>query len=223
VKLAEQTAAKIELAIVEQGWPIGMVIGSESDLLTRYGVSRAVLREAVRLLERDHVAHMRRGPGGGLVVTEPEADAVTRVATLYLRYREVSIGQLYGVRIALEGAAVKAATERLDERGIALLREALDGEAGHAEQVDVTAHDFHVAVARLSGNPAVELFTDVVTTLTAVAHNGLPGAGGRVSALAGQVTSAHRGIGEAMIAGDTGLAQHRATRHLQAMAAASRW
>jgi DNA-binding FadR family transcriptional regulator len=222
VKLAEQTAAKIELAIVERGWPIGSVIGSEADLLALYGVSRAVLREAVRLLERDHIAHMRRGPGGGLVVTEPEADAVTRVATLYLRYRDVSVGQLYNVRIALEGAAVKAATERMDERGIAAIRAALDREADHADQVDVSAHDFHVAVARLSGNPAVELFTDVVTTLTAAVHGGLS-AGGRISALAGQVTAAHRGIGEAMIAGDTGLAQHRATRHLQAMAAASRY
>ena len=47
MKLAEQTAAKIELSIVEQGWPLGMVIGSEADLLAEYGVSRAVLREAV--------------------------------------------------------------------------------------------------------------------------------------------------------------------------------
>src|SRR5436190_21321141 len=93
VKLAEQTAAKIEMAIAAQGWPLGSVIGSESDLLAEYGVSRAVLREAVRLLEHDNVARMRRGPGGGLVVTVPDTQAVTRAADRFLRYRGATPGQ----------------------------------------------------------------------------------------------------------------------------------
>jgi DNA-binding FadR family transcriptional regulator len=225
MKLAEQTAAKIELSIVEQGWPLGMVIGSEADLLAEYGVSRAVLREAVRLLEHDHVAHMRRGPGGGLVVAAPDAEAVTRAASLYLRYRKVSPGQLFGARIALELAAVKSAAEHIDERGIARLREALDHEAADVEQTGANSHYFHLVVAQLSGNPALELFTDVVTALSAfLGTAGSIGAG--TAAAAGQhgtgtdAAEVHEGIAEAIIAGDVALAQHRTTRHLQAMAAA---
>jgi DNA-binding FadR family transcriptional regulator len=244
VKLAEQTAAKIELFIVEQGWPLGMVIGSEADLLAEYGVSRAVLREAVRLLEHDNVAHMRRGPGGGLVVAEPDAAVVTRVATLYLRYREVSPGQLFGARTALELAAVRSATERIDERGIARLRAALDDEAGGIEPAGAS-HQFHRVVAQLSGNPALELFTDVLTQLSAAAaldsanHTGGAGllrdglhrdpgpgrnagpAGGPARDTPPDVAGTHHGIAEAIIAGDVALAQHRTTRHLQALAEAA--
>lgn len=226
MKLAEQTAAKIELAIIEQGWPLGMVIGSEADLLAEYGVSRAVLREAVRLLEHDHVAQMRRGPGGGLVVAEPDAEAVTRAATLHLRYRQVSPGQLFEARIALELAAVKSAAERIDEQGIARLREVLEHEAAGTEQADVNSHYFHLVVAQLSGNPALELFTDVMTRLSAAAFLGSGGlvdtaaASSARDALADDVATVHRGIADAIIAGDVGMAQHRTTRHLQAMAAA---
>jgi DNA-binding FadR family transcriptional regulator len=226
VKLAEQTAAKIELAIAEAGWPLGTVIGSEADLLATYGVSRAVLREAVRLLEHDNVAHMRRGPGGGLVVAEPDADAVVRVATLYLRYRNVSPGQLFRARIAVELAAVRSAAEHIDERGVARLRAALEREAAAPELADVQTHDVHLVIARLAGNPAVELFTDVLTKLSATALMGGPALVDRTAAATiantawADAHTAHQGIAEAVIAGDAALAQHRTARHLQALAAA---
>ena len=63
---------------------MGEVFGSEVALLERYRVSRAVLREAVRLLEYHAVATTRRGPGGGLVVAEPQAQASIDTIALYL-------------------------------------------------------------------------------------------------------------------------------------------
>ena len=50
----------------------GDLVGTEPELIEREGVSRALLREAVRLLEHHHIARMRRGPGGGLFVMAPE-------------------------------------------------------------------------------------------------------------------------------------------------------
>jgi DNA-binding FadR family transcriptional regulator len=70
-KLAALTARRIEDEIIARRWPIGEVIGSEADLMARYEVSRAVLREAVRLVEHHGAARMRRGPSGGLVVQAP--------------------------------------------------------------------------------------------------------------------------------------------------------
>lgn len=53
-------AAKVADRIIEDvmvlGWPVGEVLGSESELLERYNVSRAVFREAVRLIEHQQVA-----------------------------------------------------------------------------------------------------------------------------------------------------------------------
>ena len=45
--LASVIARRIEDDVVERGWPVGEVLGSETDLLERFGVSRAVFREAV--------------------------------------------------------------------------------------------------------------------------------------------------------------------------------
>jgi DNA-binding FadR family transcriptional regulator len=176
------------------------------------------------LLEHDHVAHMRRGPGGGLVVAEPDSHAVTSAATLYLGYRDVRPGQLFTARAAVELAAVRSAAENVDEQGIDRLRRVLAGEAT-AQQVDVDVHDFHLGIAALSGNPAVELLIQVLTELCTAAFAGSAallgrsGARPRTASLP-DMQPVHRQIAEAIIAGDAALAQHRMTRHLQALAEA---
>ena len=42
------------------------MLGAEAELRERYGVSRAVLREAVRILEYHGAVTTKRGPGGGV-------------------------------------------------------------------------------------------------------------------------------------------------------------
>ena len=75
-KLGEVLAERIEDEIIERGWPVGQVLGSEADLIEKYDVSRAVFREAMRIVDHHGVAEMRRGPGGGLVVAAPDLEAV---------------------------------------------------------------------------------------------------------------------------------------------------
>ena len=76
-KGAEAVARNIARSIVSEGLQPGELVGTESELIEREGVSRALLREAVRLLEHHQIARMRRGPGGGLFVMAPSAHAVT--------------------------------------------------------------------------------------------------------------------------------------------------
>lgn len=78
-KRAEAVARSILYAVVAEQLPAGTLLGSEAELMAEHDVSRAVLREAVRLLEHHRVAVMRRGPGGGLFVAEPSVDAVIDV------------------------------------------------------------------------------------------------------------------------------------------------
>ena len=60
-KRAERVADRIVGDVMAMGWPAGEVLGCEADLLGRYRVSRAVFREAVRLIEHKQVA--RTGAG----------------------------------------------------------------------------------------------------------------------------------------------------------------
>ena len=111
-KLAEVLAATIGDDIAASGWQVGSVFGTETELLERYRVSRSVLREAVRLLEHHAVAHMRRGPGGGLIVAKPEAQASIDTIALYLQYRQPSREDFRCVRDAIEIDSVTKVVER---------------------------------------------------------------------------------------------------------------
>src|SRR5690606_38720614 len=127
-KRAEQLAAAIERDIMRARWPVGELIGTEPELIERFGVSRAAFREAVRILEHHRVVRMRSGPGGGLVVTAPDATALIRTALLYLDYQNVSVSDLFEARLSLEMQAVERAVRNLDEAGVARLREVLKAE-----------------------------------------------------------------------------------------------
>src|SRR5205823_13642264 len=93
-KLASVVARRIEDEIVASGWPVGEVLGSETELLDRFGVSRAVLREAVRIIEHSGAARMRRGPGGGLIVTEPNRDAVVAAISIWFSYVGITAAEI---------------------------------------------------------------------------------------------------------------------------------
>ena len=90
-------------------WPVGEILGSEAELIDRYGISRAVFREAVRLVEHQHVARMRRGPGGGLVVEEPTVGAVISAVVLYLLRVDATLDEVFDTRLVLEEIVVETA------------------------------------------------------------------------------------------------------------------
>ena len=100
-KLGEVLAEQIENEIIERGWPVGQVLGSEAELIGKYNVSRAVFREAMRIVDHHGVAEMRRGPGGGLVVVAPDLDAAIRTVSLHLQFQRVEPAQINEARMAL--------------------------------------------------------------------------------------------------------------------------
>jgi DNA-binding FadR family transcriptional regulator len=202
-KLAERVAAAIEAEVIRAGWPVGMVIGSEEQLAGRYGVGRAVIREAIRLTEHRQVARMRRGRGGGLVVTEPDASAVTESLAIYLEYARASADDLLEARGVLESFAAAAAAESLDEADLAALRAA----AGVAEPAG-GAGGVHELIAEAAGNAALSLFIRVIGSLSGPA------------ACAARDGAGHPGIVEAIAAGDALLARARMREHLGALRAA---
>ena len=210
-------AAQIHADIVRQGWPVGEVLGSEAGLLVRYRISRAVLREAVRLLESHTVARMRRGPGGGLVVAQPEAQASIDTMALYLEYQQVTGEDLRMTREAIELGTVAGVVARREDPQVAarldaVARWAADGPAGGAGQADL----FHTELAQLAGNPVLVLFLCILTELFRrhIASQAVPP---QPAEMAGQVSQAHQRILDAIVAGDGCLARHRTRRHLAAL------
>ncbi|MFE9924526.1 FadR/GntR family transcriptional regulator [Streptomyces sp. NPDC005774] len=219
--LASQIAQRVEADVIRRGWPVGESLGSEVDLRERFGVSRAVLREAVRLVEHHQVARMRRGPNGGLFVSAPDAGPATRAMVIYLEYVGTSVADLLHARLLLEPIAAGLAADRITEDGIGALRTTVDEERAHWDEPGVHSQDpLHPMLGQLSGNPALHLFIDVLTRLTArYAHTSRRLS--RAEMLRAKETShqAHRAVVDAVIAGDGARAQTALTAHLESVAA----
>ncbi|GAB2982043.1 FCD domain-containing protein [Amycolatopsis acidiphila] len=221
-KLAAQVAHRLESDIIRRGWPVGEVLGSEQDLRERYRVSRSVLREAVRLAEHHQVARMRRGPGGGLFVCAPDAAPATRALVIYLEYVGTSVEDLMQARQLLEPLAVALAAERITEQDIERLRAGLDEEVERHDEAGIFAQDrVHVLLGELSGNPALQLFVDVLSRLTTrYAHTTRRIPKEEIDRGKAEARERHRVIVDAVIAGAAGRAEAETVAHL---AGVSEW
>ena len=210
-KLAERVAASIEADVLRAGWPVGLVLGSEEQLAARYGVGRAVIREAIRLAEHRQVARMRRGRGGGLVVVAPDASAVTESLSIYLEYAQVGVDDLLEARTVLEVFAAAAAAGSLDEAHLLALRD-----AGEAPRI-------HELIAETTGNAALSLFLQAIVSLTGQMTRGAPDpAAGRAAdgeALLSELATqpGHVAIVDAITAGDAPAARDRMREHMAAL------
>lgn len=219
-KLASQVARNIEAEIIQRGWPIGEMLGSEPSLREYYGVSRSVMREAVRLVEHHRVANMRRGPNGGLLVAAPDAAPAARALVIYLEYIGTSIDDLMHARLLLEPQAASLAAERISEDGIARLRQALRDEVEHQHEPGAFSQNpLHVLIGELSGNPVLQLFIDVLTRLTArYAHTSRPATKSELAESKERSRFRHKAIVDAVTGGDGGLAKAALTNHLDEVA-----
>lgn len=76
--------AAAELRRIALANPEGVLLGSEDELLEALGCSRLTIRQAARLLEREGVLRVRRGPNGGYFATRPDAQMVEAIVCSYL-------------------------------------------------------------------------------------------------------------------------------------------
>ncbi|MEO3787572.1 FCD domain-containing protein [Actinocorallia sp. B10E7] len=214
-KLASQVARRIEAEVIRRGWPVGEILDSEPVLRERYGVSQTVLREAARLLEHHQVARMRRGRGGGLVICAPDAGPAVRAVVVYIEYVGAAPGDVLHARRLIEPLVGRLATERIDENGIAALRGTLAAELSAREHGDWADGLFHAVLSEMTGNPVLQLFTDVLEQLT-YRHAGVFGHISRDELIRFRMVSHHRHaeIMDAAVAGDTSRAEVGLIEHL---------
>ncbi len=211
-KLASRVATRIVADVARRGWPVGEVVGSEAELLERYGVSRAVLREAVRLVEHQHVARMRPGPGGGLIVSEPNVEAIIDAAVIYLLRVQAPLDDVFAARLTLEEIVTRLAPQRANAADRERVRQLVEAEAAGL----ATDHRaLHSLLASITRNPALELFVDILNRLTLFYFSDQRSLSAPVFDAS---LHAHRRIAQAVVAGDDDLARARMTKHLRAEA-----
>lgn len=163
VKLAEQLAQELVAEISRSGMRTGDRLQSELLMAQRRGVSRASLREALRILEVHGLITIRTGPNGGPEVAELTARDFARMATLHFNAAGVTFRELLDARVVLEPRMAElAAVNRSSEQMLGLrvnVRE--HRRATDLEDLIRHAHDFHELVADMAGqdNRAISLMT----------------------------------------------------------------
>ncbi|MEU7813994.1 GntR family transcriptional regulator [Pseudonocardia sp. NPDC049154] len=211
---AARMAEELAREVAERGWPVGGLLGSEADLCRRFAVGKGVVREASRILEVRGIAHRRRGPGGGLVVDEPDPVRLAQAFEVFIDYRGVSSSQLIEIWRSLEMLAVDDLVRTLDEAGVARLRAAVADPPPPGPVVRIAdLNDVHTDFADLCSNPAIGIFLRVVVALCRQ-H-------GYDEVDAGAAQWLHRSMSdlvEAVVGGDGSRAQYLARRYIDRIA-----
>lgn len=159
-KTSEIVALEIVRDIVSHDLGPGDRLPLEAEMLVRYRVSRSSLREALRLLEVQGLIAIRPGPGSGTVVGRVLPGNLARTLTLYLHMQGTTYEELLDAWKASEPILARLAAQNPDR---ARVRELLSpflaethGEA-HDKWKPVEGIDFHERVAKLAGNPVLNL------------------------------------------------------------------
>jgi DNA-binding FadR family transcriptional regulator len=213
-KISEKIARDILDDIVARDLPPGTMLASEAVMLERYGVGRASLREALRILEIHGLIKIKPGPRGGPVVAEVTSSDFGRSATFYFHAVGARFEDLLAARLAIEPMMARLAAKNLTADGADELRRTLvDHERDATRPAGSwgrTGAGFHVVVNGLSGNAVLDLLCRSLLDIHAERTQTQFPVSER-----GDVRRAHERIAQAILDGDADAAEDRMRRHVQ--------
>jgi len=119
------TLKRVVAAIREEALRLGhdTLLGSEDELVARFGVSRPTFRQAAKLLEQEQLLKIKRGVGGGYFVQRPTGEAVAHVTAVYLHSRSATLQHLILSAAPIYAATAAAAAASSDQAQLQRLRE----------------------------------------------------------------------------------------------------
>ena len=127
-------------------------------------VSRASVREAMRLLDTRGLVVIR--PGAGTFITEDTLEAIVQAFSSLLSDEDSAVGDVFEMRLLLEPHVVSLAAERATESDILRMRQILD-----AQEADIASGgtgvefdtEFHFAIAGATKNSALIAVTQAIS------------------------------------------------------------
>jgi GntR family transcriptional repressor for pyruvate dehydrogenase complex len=213
-RLSDRVADLLLERIVERRLEPGAKLPSERELGEQFGVSRTVVREAVRALAAKGVIEVRTG--SGLRVAAVDASAVTESFGLYLRGGSLEYSKVHEVRTLLEIEIAALAAARADEEHLGelmLICERMEKAVARGDVESASRHDleFHRELARSTDNALYLLLLDSIgEALLTVRRDNL-----RARSAADDALRSHNEIREAVEAGDEEGARAAMRAHLE--------
>lgn len=148
----------LETFAVKQGWPSGISLGTESQLMTRFHASRDAIRQAVRVLESRGSMRMQRGAKGGLYLLQTNVDAVAGGLAMHVRAWGISATELVETFAVADELFAELGSAHLVSQLYARTRDVLRGGA---------------AVQRQSPGRAMTIALDFVQQFAPISESGV--------------------------------------------------
>src|SRR6202171_1593971 len=109
-KASDVLARELRERILSGELAEGTTLPAERELVKQTQMSRATVREALRILEVQNLVRVRAGRAGGAFVQRPTTKSMANSVTLMIRGQKIKLADLMETREALEpfGAALAA-------------------------------------------------------------------------------------------------------------------
>lgn len=211
----EQIVRQIQAAIRDNALSEGDRLPTERELAETFGVSRSVVREAIKVLSAQGLVEARQG--SGLYVRNRPIESVSRAIVLSVSPDLMSVDLLFEFRRLLEVdaarlAAVRATPEQVDalERALNAYQPAPDGSPDW-ERFAPVDNAIHAQIAEAAGNPYLAVMVESVRELMQDIVPLIAGHPGSIE----EAMRHHRRILDAIAAHDSSLAAEEMDAHVR--------
>lgn len=215
--LARELRERILSGEIEEG----AALPAERELVKQTQMSRATVREALRILEVQNLVKVKAGRAGGAFVQRPTTTSMANSVGMLIRGRQIKLADLMETREALEPfcaelAAAKRTTEDLETLDRA--NEAIEDPRSELDRFLQANLDWHVGVAIASHN---ELLIGFMAALSQAIYAGTANASFIDDKVRAETARAHKSITKAIRDQDAETAGRRMRRHVHTYASAA--
>jgi DNA-binding FadR family transcriptional regulator len=216
-KAYEQVNDQLRELIMSGQLAPGERLPNETVLARDFGVSRATVREALRVLTAQNLIRTTKGSGGGSYVTLPTVDHISEFLRANLNLlsesQDVTLEELLEARELVEVPAARLAATRRDAAHLERLRESIPDHPLRMPTQEQFVYNkaFHTVVVEACGNTLLYIATQPLFSLlqTHLARSTL----GRT--FHRSINEHHHRILEAIDAGDGTAAADEMRSHLE--------
>lgn len=209
--LYESIADNLEAMILNDSSQIGQRLPSEQTLATNFGVSRNVIREALKILKERHLICLKTGEGA--YIEKPDNRSITELLNRIILMDKIEHSQILEIRMILETNACRLAAVRNKPEAFDVLEEINDSMLKYKDDINKRISldiQFHITIAKLSQNLLLELFVQSMTNLLApILRTALIPEGGNEDGI-----QFHKQIIETLRSGDGDKAEEIMRKHL---------
>ena len=164
--LYEAVADRMEDMILDNSLRQGERLPSEQDLALKFGISRNVMRESLKLLKERQLIVQKNGEG--TFIAKPESGSITEVLNRMLRLDDIGYMDVYEMRKLLEPYACSVVAEKQDKLDFDELERCLQGMIASKDVWDKRIDydiQFHICIAEATGNPLLICFIKSMVNL----------------------------------------------------------